>query len=129
MPTCSLPLPSPPREALELAGISGEAVTAELEAKERAKQRRLYGSSLSSGDSAAAAPAEAPPPEPERGSAGWLAAQAAWEDAHLGGFDRILPPADPALATLYEELQAGARQVFRRQTMLGRNQQRIGDIR
>lgn len=35
--------------------------------------------------------------EPERGSVEWLAAQAAYEDAHLGQFQRIMPPADPEL--------------------------------
>ena len=36
-----------------------------------------------------------PAGEPARGSAEWLAAQAAYEDAHLGQFERIMPPAEP----------------------------------
>ena len=40
-------------------------------------------------------PAEPGAPEPPRGSAEWVAAQAAYEDAHLGLFERVMPPADP----------------------------------
>lgn len=148
-PACPLPATVPlalpwRREALELAGVQPEALQAELVARQRAKQQRLYSGHAASqahSPSAAAAPAargassaaaaasgtdpttptagplpreaepaaDASPPggvlpgaqpaaaEPERGSAEWLAAQAAYEDAHLGQFERIMPPEDPAL--------------------------------
>ena len=61
------------REALELAGVTTESMRAKLEAAARAKAQRLYGSGAGE-----ASPA---PAEPERGSAEWLAAQAAWESS------------------------------------------------
>ena len=131
-----------------------ERVQAQLAAKERAKQARLYnghadsvahsssggactagvaaaaeqrdavvapaasnGSVTGAGEAAVAPGAEAgagpvtptgrgtapaaaplgPAGEPERGSAEWLAAQEAYEDAHLGQFERVMPPPDPQL--------------------------------
>lgn len=136
-------------EALELAGVRPERVQAELAAKERAKQARLYsghaasvahsaaGSSANNGSGIGAverrevagvppgaasngtvgpqeaavegcstpatptppAAADAPGPavEAERGSAEWLAVQQAYEDAHLGQFEQVMPPLDPEL--------------------------------
>lgn len=46
---------------------------------------------------AVAAASLGPAAEPERGSAEWLAAQEAYEDAHLGQFERVMPPPDPQL--------------------------------
>ncbi|PRW57894.1 zeta- subunit of COP-I complex [Chlorella sorokiniana] len=168
------------REALELAGVRPERVQAELAAKERAKQARLYnahaasvahggsstasssgstsamaaqqkevaGAPLSGPGSAAVGSQQAavegsgepatptasaaglgPAVEPERGSAEWLAAQQAYEDSHLGQFEWVMPPPDPQLAAQYEELLAGALQIFYRSTMQGRNQQRLNEIR
>lgn len=126
-----------------------EQIRAELQAKERAKQQRLYNghaacvahaaaattAAIATGGSGAAAAAVAPagssdvsqesssqaPPsslpaspgaptscsggcqllgpatEPQRSSAEWLAAQTAYEDAHLGQFERVLPAHDPEL--------------------------------
>lgn len=149
----------PISEALELAGVRPERVQAELAAKERVKQARLYsghavrvahsaaagqqlpgstagGSTNSGGGSGAterreasgvppgaaskgiagqqqaavegcSTPATPTPPaaaaalgpalEPERGSAEWLAVQQAYEDAHLGQFEQVMPPLDPEL--------------------------------
>lgn len=130
----------PLRETLELAGVRPERVQAELAAKDRAKQARLYsghaasvahsgpgsgsgggsgaamagaptssssaaasGAAAADGGTQPATPAAAttaphsPAVEPERGSAEWLAAQQAWEDAHLGQFERVMPPPDPQL--------------------------------
>ncbi len=143
-----LVMPPSFREALELAGVRPERVQADLAAKERAKQARLYSvhgasvahssssgrSSSGNGGSAGVAAQQreaaggplygssgatnskeaatesttepatptataalGPAVEPERGSAEWLAAQQAYEDAHLGQFERVMPPSDPQL--------------------------------
>lgn len=144
-----LVMPPSCREALELAGVRPERVQADLAAKERAKQARLYsvhgasvahstssgtsssgnganailaaqqgeaaggplgggsGAAVGSKEPAAEGGGDAATPvataplgsavEPERGSAEWLAAQQAYEDAHLGQFERVMPPPDPQL--------------------------------
>jgi hypothetical protein len=100
------------REALELVGVQPDRVQAELQAREQAKLQRLYaaanlsaksqpwrGSSSysacemvgSTGSHCSAG---------GRGSAEWQAAQAAYEDAHLGQFERIMPPDNPQLVSL-----------------------------
>lgn len=116
---------TPRREALELAGVQSKRVRAEMALRERASQQRLYrgpaaAAAAPEGCSQVAAPACAaaepaagadgaaapgspggcltgPAEEPERGSAAWCAAQRAYEDAHMGRFERIMPPDDPAL--------------------------------
>ncbi|KAL4856100.1 Tubulin polyglutamylase ttll6 [Chlorella vulgaris] len=140
------------RESLELVGVQPERVHAELAAQEQVKQQRLYTgaataaaargapepdsnseaavvSSMLCGGGCAPLDEGADAPQSQRGSEQWLQAQREFEDAHLGQFERILPPADGTAAALYEQLLAGARQVFHRSTMEGRNQQKLNELR
>lgn len=105
------------RESLELVGVHPERVHAELAAQELLKQQRLYAgaataaaargapepdsnseaavvSSMLCGGGCAPLDGVADAPQSQRGSEQWLQAQREFEDAHLGQFERILPPAD-----------------------------------
>ena len=136
-----------------LVGLSNERMAAEV-----AEQRAAWRARRPGGLSAPRSPppvAPSSPSSPSSLSAGRLPpspvlalaapaeqaevavqAQAAWEerqrvheDAHLGGFERVMPAPDPATHALHEELLHEAREVFYAQTTQGRLARKIEQLR